>query len=184
MISHELAVQQLEPPNPQSRNQPGECDLGRIGRAAEHAFPKEGASQRYAVKPAHQPAVQPAFDTMGIAHTKKLHAGFLNRAVDPAFRPVWRRRRAMSQDGGKIPVRGHAKPVLADRLAQGAREVNGVERQYRALFWLHPENFRIVPAVRHREYAHGIGAQQDVEIDRHYLSEVAKIWRDSRGKEG
>lgn len=184
MIGHELAIQKLEPAEPQPRHQPCEGDLGCVGFTAEHAFPEEGTAQRYAVKAANQPVIQPAFDAMGIAHAEKLKASLFDRAIDPAFRPVRRRLPTGLQDAMKIRVRGDTKSVLADRLAEGAGKVDGVERQYRALFGFHPENFRVVPAVRHRKYAHGIGAQQDVEIDRHCRSEVAKIWRDSSGKDG
>lgn len=167
MVGHELAVQQLKPTNPEPRHQPGQCHLGSVGFAAKHALAKKGPAKRYAIEAAHKPVVPPAFHAVRITHAEKLQAGLLDRRVDPAFRPVGRCLRTGAQHGMEILVCGDAEFVLPDRLAQRTREMNTIERQHRPFFRLHPENFRIFPAVRHREDAHGIGAQQNIEINCH-----------------
>jgi len=52
VIGLELAIEQREAARIQPRDQPGERDFRRIGRAADHRFAEEGATQRQAVQPA------------------------------------------------------------------------------------------------------------------------------------
>ena len=50
MIGHELAVEQGEAADLEARDQPGERDLRRVGRAAEHAFAEKGAAEAHAIE--------------------------------------------------------------------------------------------------------------------------------------
>ncbi len=45
--------------------------------------------------------------------------------------------------------------------------MKAVKRQDRTMLWLDPEGFLILTRIRHGENAVGIGAQKQVDIDRH-----------------
>jgi hypothetical protein len=67
MLRHELAVEQLGPCLPEERDQPGQRDLGRVGRAAEHRFAAKHAVELHSVEAADQCIALPAFYRMGVA---------------------------------------------------------------------------------------------------------------------
>src|SRR3546814_13877521 len=85
---HELAVKQFEAADLQSRNQPRQRYLRCIAFAAEHAFAKKGAAQRYAIETADELAFQPAFTTVSLPPLEKRETCLFDRLVDPSFRPV------------------------------------------------------------------------------------------------
>ena len=129
----ELAVEQGEPADAQPRDQPGERDLRRVGRAADHAFAEERAAERQAVEPADQLVAVPAFDRMREARARGASMKtLLDRAVDPGVGPVVGAFGAQRDDVVEGAVGGDAEAVGGDRLAERARQVEAVERQDRA----------------------------------------------------
>ena len=90
VVGHELAVEQGEAADLEARDQPGQRDLRRVGRAAEHAFAEEGAAEPDAVKAADQLAAVavPDLDRMGVAAGVEGEHGALDLAVDPGFLAV------------------------------------------------------------------------------------------------
>lgn len=160
MIGHELAIKQGEAPDLQPRHQPGKRNLRCVPFPAEHAFPEKGTPQRYAVKPADQPAARPAFDAVCMADGVKTKAGILYLRIDPAFRPVVPRRPAGADHLVKGTVGSDGEAFGANHLLQRFRHVETVERQDRAPLRFDPEDIGIIPAVRHGKYTHGIGTKQ------------------------
>jgi hypothetical protein len=144
MIGHELAVEQPEAPHPQPRHQPGQCHLGSIGRAGEHALAEESAAKRYAIKATDQPPIFPAFDTVSMTHGMKPPARLENRPIDPGFVAILRRLGTESHDVVEGPVRRHLEATLADDLAQRVRHMKGVEWNDRPATRLNPEDVRII----------------------------------------
>ena len=142
------------------RYQPGECDLGGIGHAAEHGFAEEGPAQLHAIKAADQPAVMPAFDRMGMTDGMKPKRGPFDRRVDPGFVAIG----AGQQDLMKRPVAGDRESPGADASRQRTGHVEPVERDNRAAAGLDPENIAGLAAVGHGEYASGIAPQQHPRI--------------------
>jgi hypothetical protein len=61
---HELAVEQGETADPQPGDEPGDRDLGRVARAADHALAEERAAKREAVKAAGEAVAVPYLDRM------------------------------------------------------------------------------------------------------------------------
>lgn len=165
MISHELAVQQRETAGFQPRDQPGQRDLRRIRLTREHALAKEGAAQRDAVEATDQPIAVPAFDAVGMAHGEQASARLEDRHVDPRILPVARDLPAQAHNLRERLIRGHAKAVAADRLAQAMGHVQRIERQYPASTRLHPEDVGVVRRVRHGKNPDAIGTQQHDRID-------------------
>jgi hypothetical protein len=66
VLSHELAVEQLEPANFHPSDEPCQGDFGCVGHPAEHAFAEERAAQLYAVETAHELAVVLGLDRMRV----------------------------------------------------------------------------------------------------------------------
>ena len=57
MLGHELAVKQREIADLEPGDEPGERDLRRVARAAEHAFAEEGTAELHAIEPTDEFAV-------------------------------------------------------------------------------------------------------------------------------
>jgi len=170
VIGDELAVEQAIAADAQPRDQMRQRHLGSIGRAAEHALAEIGAAERHAIKAADEiaadVAMAPDLDRMGVAVAVEQAIGLLDLAVDPGFRPIRRRPRAGGDDALERHVRRHGETIRPQRLAQGVGEVKAVQRQDTALLGLYPEDVGGIAAVRHREDADGIGAQQQIGVDR------------------
>lgn len=161
MLGHELAVEQAEAPDPKTRHQPGEGDLGGVRADREHALAEKGAGEAHAIEPADQLVVLPAFDRMGVAGLVQPVVAQLDLGVDPGLGPL----RAATDDGREGGVAGDGEDVRTQRLAEGARKVEAIERQDGALARLDPENLVRLTAVGHREDADRIGAQQQIGIE-------------------
>jgi hypothetical protein len=94
MIGLKLAIEQGKAARLQSRDEPGQRDLGGVGRAADHALAEKGAAEREAVEPADQPIAVPAFDRMRIAQAVERDEHVLDRMVDPSVGAIGGRLRA------------------------------------------------------------------------------------------
>ena len=69
----------------QPRDQPGQRDLRRVGRPAEHALAEERAAELHAVEAADQLAAVPHFDRMGVAGAVQREHRALDLGVDPGL---------------------------------------------------------------------------------------------------
>ncbi len=167
MVGDKLAVEQHISARFHPRDQPGECQLGGIVRAAEHAFAKKSAAQRQAVKPANQPwrssfgqrGIVPHLDAMGVTERMEDDERLFNEAVNPGRRPVRRARRTFGNHRAKSTVARHPITVRAHQFAQGFRQMEAIERQYPARLWLDPINILCLAIIRHRKNPHRISAQ-------------------------
>jgi len=170
VIGDELAIEQLEAADPQACHQMRQPDLRGVAHPAEHALAEIGAAERHAVEAADQRAADvaraPDLDRMGVAVAVQDVVGLLDLAVDPGLGAIARRLRAVAHHLGEGTIGGHREAIRAQRLPQRVGEVEAVERQHAALLGLDPEDVGGVAAVRHREHAHRISAQQEVRVDR------------------
>ena len=166
MIGHELAVEQAEAADLQPRHQPGQSDLRGVARVREHALAEEGAAEADAVEAADQRLTLPHFDRMGVAAGMELGIALLDLGVDPGVVA----RGAGADHLSEGPVARHGEAIGAQRLPERARQMKAVERDDRALGRLDPVDVRRVAAVRHREDADRIGAEQEIGIERHRAS--------------
>jgi hypothetical protein len=153
----ELAVEQREAAEAQPCDQPGQGDLRRIGRAADHAFAEEGATDREAIQSADQPVAVAAFHRMCEAHPVKADEHVLDGAVDPCLRTVAGAFGAQSQHRGEIGVDGDPEPITRNRPSQGTRQMKTVEWQYRPAPWFDPVYAVGIAGIRHREYPNRVG---------------------------
>lgn len=88
MVGHELAIEQREIADLETRDEPGERDLGSIAGAAEHALAEERAAELDAVKPANELARAPDLDGMSMTRAvQREHRAFELR-VDPGLLAV------------------------------------------------------------------------------------------------
>lgn len=162
MIGHELAVQQFRAAPAQRRDQPGQRHFRGIGNPAEHRFAAEHPIEPHAIKPADQIAVLPAFDRMGRALAVQFAIARLDPLADPGFARIGAGRGAGLHHGPEGPVAGYGKAPAPERPGERARTAESIKRQDRAPARLHPEDFRIVAGVGHREDPAAIGQHQHV----------------------
>jgi hypothetical protein len=95
----------------------------------------------------------------------------LDICVDPRLIAVRRNRSAGVDHSRKCGIGGDAKSVLPDCFGQRLRHAEPRQRQYRAPFRLDPIGGGIITRIGHREYAVGIAAQQQVDVDGHAVSD-------------
>jgi hypothetical protein len=167
VVGDELAIEQGEMADLEPRDEPGERDLRRVGRVAEHRFAEKGAPQLDPVKAADEIARpvlmgDPAFDRMGVAGVVQVACRLLDRSVDPRLLAVG----AGEDDGIEGLVGGHGKASRTNAPGKRARAMELVEREDGALARLDPENVVGVAAVGHWEDARGVTAQQEAGIER------------------
>ena len=129
--------------------------------------PKNTAAHRHAVEPAHQPAIQPALDAVGMAAPVQLGIELDDRSVDPALGMAGPRLGAGAHGIGEGGVGAHLEAAGADRAGQPVGQVEAVERQHRAQAGVEPVELGIVAALAHREDADPIGLQQEVGRNLH-----------------
>jgi len=166
VVGYELAVQQAEAGRAKPCYEPGECHLGCIALAAEHALAEEGGTQPNAVQATHEPAFVPCLDRMRMASAVQIGIGALDCRVDPGVGPVIGATGAFGDDLGKGLVRGDDESIGADRLGERPRQAETVERQDTAFLRFDPIDVVGRAAVRHREHADRISTEQQVRIDR------------------
>jgi hypothetical protein len=106
VIGHELAVEQGKIPGFQSGDEPGQRDLGRVGRATEHAFAEEGPAELHAIKPADEIAFAPYLDRMGMTRAVERKHGALELRVDPGLLAVG----AGRENAREVAVARNAEP--------------------------------------------------------------------------
>ena len=88
MIGDELAIEQGVMTDAEAGDEPGKRDLRRVGAAAEHRFAEKGAAQLDPVETAHQRAVVPAFDRVGMAGGMEVARGLFDGGIDPRFAAI------------------------------------------------------------------------------------------------
>jgi hypothetical protein len=169
-----LAVEQRHPGHAQRRHQPGQRHFRGIAAAAEHALAAEHFAKAHAIEPADQLAHRfatgalrgdPCFDRMGMAELVERAIAFADALRDPAVFGAFARRGAGIDHRVEGFVAGHGKVAAPQRARERARAMEPVERENRAQARLHPIDFRVVAAVRHREDAGAIGPEQEVGRD-------------------
>ncbi len=166
MRRHELAIEQLEAPGTEPRDEMRERDFRGVAHPADHRLAEKGAPQRHAIEAADQLPVVPAFDAMGMAHAEQSFVARTDHRVDPRRRPVVGGFGAQRRHRGKGGVGGDAETFGEQQLAQAARQVKAIERQDRAQPRFDPMDRRVVRPVGHREYPLRIGAEQQRGVDR------------------
>lgn len=166
MAGDELAVEQGEPADPKPCDEMGERDLRCVGHAGEHRFAKEGAAERYPVKPADQLAVDPAFDAVRVTGTVQGDIAAFDAVADPCRFPTSARGRAGAHDSAKVAVAAHIEAILPHGLGQRTGQAEAVERQYRPALRFDPENVVVIAVVRHREQTARISGEQGGYRDR------------------
>lgn len=140
----------------QPRDEPGERGLGGIGRAAEHRFAEESATEAHSIDPADEVAAVPAFDRMGVTRGEQAERGAFDIGVDPGLGAVG----AAVEHGGEVAVDGHRELPRAEPPRERARAMEAVQGNDRADAGLDPENVVGIAAVGHREHPDGIASKQ------------------------
>ena len=85
--SEPLRVQQHEFASTQMFHQRHECNLGAIGHAMKHRFPKKCAPHRDAVKAAGESAFVPGFNGMRMTQLMQSRVALDNFMIDPRIFP-------------------------------------------------------------------------------------------------
>ena len=165
MVGHELTIQQDKTAKLQPCDQPSQCNLRCIGFARKHAFAKKCASKRQSVQPANQTVSGPAFDAVCPPLAMQAAKGFFNVGVNPCVPPVSLRFCARRNDLGKCCICSYLKPILPNCFGKRFWHTEAIKRHDCAKLGFDPECIRIVPGVRHRKYAIGIGLKQQIQID-------------------
>ena len=160
MFVGELRIEQREALPPQPRGEVYQRNLAGVGAHGEHAFAKEPAAERDAVKPARQHLAVPGLDAMGETHIMRFGVERDDVFVDPCFRP---RIRTGADDAAEIFVEGDTIGLLANGAAQFCRHMQPRNRQYAAPLRVIPVDIAGMPPFRHGEDAHGIGLQQYID---------------------
>ncbi len=170
MIRHELAVEELAARAAQRGNQPRQRHLRGIGHAAEHRFAAEHPVEPDPVKPADQLwhaifASLPAFDRMRLPFGVKRAVAGGDTAADPGIGALATGRGTAVQYRLERCVAGHGEAPSPQGAGQRARAAEPAQRQDSAQSRFDPEHFRIVTAIRHREYPAAIGEHEELAID-------------------
>src|SRR5206468_994657 len=161
MLGHELAVEQREVADLQSRHQPRERDLRGIARPAEHAFAEKGAAELHAVEAADELPVATDLDRMSMPGLVQRQHRPLELAVDPGLLAVG----AGGDHRREVLVVPDLEAPGAKRAPERARQMETVERKDRAVARLDPEQVGGLAAVRHREDSGGITLQQQARVE-------------------
>ncbi|PAV93614.1 hypothetical protein WR25_14050 [Diploscapter pachys] len=103
---------------------------------------------------------------MRIAHAVQRHEHLLDAAVDPGFRAIVGAFGAQLDHSLEGGVGGDAKAVTRDRFAQRRGEVEAIDWQDRTGARFDPIDAVGVAVIRHREDAHGIGAEHEFRVER------------------
>src|SRR4029077_4857027 len=145
MLGRHLRVDKMKPPPLQSLNQRGEGYLGAIRFVMEHRFAKECFTQRNAVKPAGQFAVDPAFHRVGKPQTMKLDVCFLHLRCDPsaALSFPWDRS-AGANHFFKSAVKSNPEDFFLNGFAHAPRELEVFKLQNQARIRRPPKNWLLV----------------------------------------
>jgi len=141
-------------------------DFRRIGFAADHRFSEKRAPEREAVEPADQLAVEPGFDRMRLTPRVQGGDSAFDLVIDPGVAAIFDALGAELYDRFEREVRGRHKLLGKQRLLETARQVKTVEREDRARLGLDPVDRPRIATVRHRKNADGVGAQQQLGIER------------------
>ena len=88
VFSHELGVQQPVAAADQTGHEVDQRHLRGVPPAGEHALAEEGAAERDAVQAAHQLAVLPALDAVGVALLVQAQVQTFDGSVDPGLAPA------------------------------------------------------------------------------------------------
>ncbi len=99
---------------------------------------------------------------MGMARPMQRRVAFLNAGVDPGGLAAFRWLRTSGNDGRKGEVDADGESIAAHNGAQLSGRAQPIERNNPALARFDPVKRRIIGAFRHREYASGIGLEQEV----------------------
>lgn len=104
---------------------------------------------------------------MGITQLVQLVERLLDFRIDPRRLAIPGLLGANRDHIGKGRVGGHPEAVGSYGFAQRTRHPELVERDDRPVLGFHPEGFRIIPGVGHRENSRRIGFDQKIEINGH-----------------
>lgn len=162
MLVHELCVEQHETTRLEPRHQMHQCDLAGVALDRKHALPEKGAAERDAISAADQRLARPDLGAVRVSHVMHICIQSNDAVADPGIGP---RFGAMPHHRFKGAVKRDGMFLLAHRFCEAMRHMKGIERQNAALRRVVPAEFRIMASLRHREYSHGIGAQQHVGRD-------------------
>lgn len=173
MRRHELRVEQAEPAFRQPRSEMHESDFRGVGLAVKHAFAEKCRAEVDAIEPAGELAASPAFHRMNAANVEELAIEFSNPPIDPCLLAVFIGGGAGIDDRIEIAIDFDLETIGANRLGEAFRDDQAIEREDAARLRVDPEQIFIRGALRHREKADGIGAQQNVGGDLELVARTA-----------
>lgn len=151
-----LGVEEEETAGAEAFDEGDEGDFGGVGFAVEHGLAEEGGVEGDAVEAADEFAVAPGFDGVCEAELVEPGVGGDELGGDPgAIVAVFH---AAAHGAGEVGVEADFESALADALAEGAGDVEGVERQNAAGVGGVPADAAV--PVGHGEDALGIGGEQ------------------------
>ncbi|GGN41395.1 hypothetical protein GCM10011349_03410 [Novosphingobium indicum] len=157
-------------------DEPGEGHFRGIRHAAEHAFAAKDPVEADSVETADESRtaaigpVLPAFHRMGLTHLVQVFVAGLDAMADPAAPVVVLAGRLSWCGAGlhnlrKGGIAGHLEAAAAQGAGQRSREMEAVERKNCAQARFHPEDFRVVAAVRHRENPGAVCEHEKIGLD-------------------
>jgi hypothetical protein len=100
-------------------------------------------------------------------HFVQRQESFLDVAVNPGFIAIMRPLGAFLDHCAKLGIAGYMKTILPDGLGERFGQMKPIERQDRSILRFDPERLLVFTRVGHREYAVGIGFQQQVNLYGH-----------------
>ena len=101
----DLAVDEGEAEARQQAHKVDECHLGGVGAECEHGLAEEHPAQRHPVQPAHQPAIEPGLDRVGVAEPMEAVIGFDHLRHQPGpFLAGTRRYGTVLDEDSQIPA--------------------------------------------------------------------------------
>jgi hypothetical protein len=104
-----------------------EGDLAGIGDPAEHAFAKEGSTERDAVQPADQYPVVPGLDAVCRCAGEERRIKPHDLLVDPCIGALFGRLRTAADDVLESGINTDLKPALPHDATQPVRHVETIE---------------------------------------------------------
>ena len=143
MRRQELRVEQGEPVESQSVDQPCQRDLGCIGAARKHALTEIGATQGHAVAATDQGVTFPDLDRMGKASLIERGVERKDGIADPCLITV----SAALYDLLERCVKANPEPAPLHPFGKTARDVETVDWDDAAKAWIDPEHLWIIAGL-------------------------------------
>jgi hypothetical protein len=162
----ELAIEERKSAGAQPGHEVRKRNLRSVGLAADHRFAEKRPAERDPVKAADQLSVAPRLDRMGTPLFVEDGDRTFDLVIDPGIGAILGRFGTKTDDVMESAVGRGFEAIRKQSLFQAARKMEAIERQDRARFGLDPIDRLRIAAVRHRKHADGVGAEQEIRIER------------------